>query len=315
MTGVRLSSVVAVAIALGSMAAGPRAQQPVFKSAVDAVQVDVLVTRGGRPVAGLTAADFELRDSGVVQQVEVAALEDVPLRLLLVLDMSDSVQGEPLRQLKDAAHAAVATLRPVDRAALITFSNVVQLRVPFSGDTPIVQKAIDDVEAGGSTSLHDVAFAALAMRETVDGRMLVLIFTDGIDMASWLNPVTVIERARRSDVVVDGVLLKPGENQTRDARQPLPIRPSALRSLFFEEPQLFRQEFLGALADETGGELIVANAAGDLRATFLKIVAEFKTRYVLSYSPKNVPPSWWYPLDVKLKDKKGDIRARRGYLR
>lgn len=72
------------------------AGQARFRSGTDAVLVDVEVTSGGRPVAGLTAADFELTDSGVVQQVNVMSFADVPVSLLLVLDTSSSVDGERL---------------------------------------------------------------------------------------------------------------------------------------------------------------------------------------------------------------------------
>lgn len=294
-------------------------QQTVFRTRVDAVRVDVLVTRGGRPVGGLTAADFDLRDNGVGQQIEAVALEDVPLNLLIALDMSTSMAGEPLRHLKDAAHAAVASLGANDRASVLTFSHMVQKRIPWSADTAAVGGAIDSLEAGGSTSLTDAAFAVLALREGVDGRMLVLLFTDGLDTTSWLDPLAVIEAAKRSDLVVVPVRLDspanrpagPGGVHTLQAITP----PAVIRQWFEQDPQLLRQEFLPALADETGGELIVASQSHDLRAVFVKIVSEFKTRYVLTYSPQNVPPSGWHPLDVRLKNKRGDVRARRGYMR
>jgi VWFA-related protein len=294
-------------------------QQTVFRTRVDAVRVDVLVTRGGRPVAGLTAADFDLRDNGVGQQIEAVALEDVPLNLLIALDMSTSMAGEPLRHLKDAAHAAAASLGANDRASVLTFSHMVQKRIPWSADTAAIGGAIDSLEAGGSTSLTDAAFAALALREGVDGRMLVLLFTDGLDTASWLDPLAVIGAAKRSDLVVVPVRLDSPANRPAGPGGVRTLQaitlPAVIRQWFEQDPQLLRQEFLPALADETGGDLIVASQSRDLRAVFVKIVAAFKTRYVLTYSPQNVPPSGWHPLDVRLKNKRGDVRARRGYMR
>ncbi len=308
----------AALVALVAMLVPP---QTVFRSGVDAVRVDVLVTRGGRPVAGLTASDFELRDSGVRQQIEAVALEDVPLHLLLALDMSASMAGEPLRHLKEAAHAAVGSLGANDRVSLLAFSHVVQKRMSWSGNAATIGGVIDSLEAGGSTSLTDAAFAALAMRESVDGRMLLLLFTDGLDTASWLDPLAVVDAAKRTDLVVDAVRLDSPANQTNQRRGNLLPRdtPAMVQNTmyrwFLEEPRLFRQQFLPTLADETGGELIVASQSRDLRGVFVKIVSEFKTRYVLTYSPQNVPPSGWHPLEVKLTDKKGEVRARRGYTR
>jgi VWFA-related protein len=293
----------------------PAAQQPTFRARVDAVRVDVLVTHGARPVSGLTTADFDLRDSGVSQQIEAIALEDVPLHLLLVLDTSSSVSGEPLRHLKEAAHAAVASLRPNDRVALMTFSHAVTAQTSWSADLAAIRQRIDGAEAGGSTSLTDAAFAALTVRPIAEGRMLVLLFTDGLDTASWLDPIAVIEQARRSDLVFDAVRLDAPISPADFRRLRRSGPPMSLRKWFSEEPHLFRAEFLPALAEETGGDLVVANRSSDLRSVFLNIVSAFKTRYVLTYSPKDVPASGWHPIDVRLKNKKGDVRARRGYVR
>ena len=306
----------AALVALVAMLVPP---QTVFRTRVDAVRVDVLVTRGSRPVAGLTAADFELRDSGVLQQVEAVALEEVPLNLLLALDVSGSMADEPMNHLKEAAHAAVASLSASDRASVLTFSHVVQQRIPWSADIAAIRRAIDSLEGIGSTSLTDAAFAALTMREGVDGRMLVLLFTDGVDTASWLDPLAVIDAAKRSDLVVVAVWLDSPANRTGtkgilgDYIKAVP--PATVRDWFEHEPQLLREDFLPTLADQTGGDVIVASQSRDLQAVFLKIVAEFKTRYVLTYSPQNVAPSGWHPIEVRLKDKRGEVRARRGYTR
>lgn len=301
--------------ALVMLAACAAAQPPFFKARVDAVRVDVLVTRGGKPVAGLTTADFELRDSGVPQQIDVLSLEEVPLHLLLALDTSSSLNGQPIEHLKAAARAAVASLRPDDRAALVTFSHAVQKKVPWSADTAAIRTAIDGVTSAGATALTDAAFAALGLREAVEGRMLALLFSDGFDTASWLDPLAVIEQARRSDLVIDAVSLSMVPEAVTAFRRRPGVTPADVRRWFLAEPQLFRTEFLGALADETGGEVVVANRSSDLQAVFVKIVSTFKTRYVLTYSPNNVAPSGWHPIEVRLKNKKGDLRARRGYTR
>jgi VWFA-related protein len=292
-------------------------EQPVFRAGVDAVRVDVLVLRSGRPVGGLTTRDFELRDDGVVQEIDVLALEEVPLNLMLVLDTSFSVRGAPLSHLKDAAHAAVSVLGPSDRAALITFSHLIERRMPFSSDAASIHAAIDAVEAEGSTALTDATFAALEQQPDGIGRTLVLVFTDGIDTASWLGPLTVIDHARRSDAVVNAVLLETEDRAVVFRRRTRGLQPSAAqrRRWFLEEPDLFREEFLPAIADETGGDFLVANRGDDLRAAFVRIVSSFKSRYVLTFTPRGVPSHGWHPLDVRVKNTKADVRARRGYMR
>ena len=104
--------VIAVVVLSAATVARPAAQR--FKTTAEAVRVDVLVTEGNRPVAGLTAADFDLEDRGVTQRIDSIAFEDVPLSVMIALDTSDSVQGPALEDLRDAASAATRLLRSTD---------------------------------------------------------------------------------------------------------------------------------------------------------------------------------------------------------
>src|SRR5439155_10776055 len=81
--------------------------QPSFSSKVEAVRVDVLVTErdGGSAILGLGPSDFEVLDNGVPQQVDLVSFEQIPLNVILVLDMSDSVAGERLDHLRGAGAA------------------------------------------------------------------------------------------------------------------------------------------------------------------------------------------------------------------
>ena len=115
-----------------SWRAGPPQQR--FRSGVDAVRVDVLVTDGHRPVGGLTAEDFELTDSGVPQRIEAVGIGGVPLSVMLGLDTSESVWGQPLQHLKEAASAVIGLLTPNDRAAVLTFAGAPQLRTGWTSD-------------------------------------------------------------------------------------------------------------------------------------------------------------------------------------
>ena len=139
-------------------------QAPRFRVKGDAVQVDVSVVRGRRPVAGLTAANFELRDSGVVQQVKAVTLEDVPLHLVLVLDTSGSVRGAKLAELQEATVAAIGSLGPDDGATLLTFSQSVARHADASADRSGAAGAIAAAAAGGWTSVHDALLHALVLR-------------------------------------------------------------------------------------------------------------------------------------------------------
>jgi Ca-activated chloride channel homolog len=284
-----------------------------FRVGVDAVRVDALVTDGNRPVGGLTADDFELRDSGVRQRVEAVDLGGVPLSVMLALDTSVSVWGNPLQNLKEAASAVVALLTPDDRAAVLTFSGALQLKTSWTSDRAQLDGAIASARATGATSLHDAAYAALTVRDDRPGRALVLIFSDGADTSSWLSGQSVLEVARRNDAVVYSVGLRQDDGPRPGYRidfmsgvQP-PI-PNVTRPLLLEP-------FLSGLAQETGGKYIDAERSGQLREAFVAIVKEFRSRYLLTYTPQGVDTRGWHPLDVRLKGKTGKVTARRGYLR
>ena len=292
--------VIALAAVLASVQ--PQEQSPRFRSSADAVRVDVQVRQGNKPVAGLTAADFELRDSNVVQQIQAVSIEDVPVTLMLALDTSRSVEGTMLERLKAAALAAVAALRPDDQAALLTFSQRIQRPAAVTRDRSVLQAAIGRMKADGSTSMRDAIFAATALREHAPGRVVLLVFTDGMDTTSWLEPRAVVSAALRSDMVIYAV--STGPTATRDQK-----------SWYEEEPELFPTAFLEDLTDRTGGELMSVKESDDLAPTFAKIVSDFKSRYLLTYAPAKVAPGGWHPIAVKLKNRRGDVTARRGYWR
>ena len=287
-----------------------QAAPPRFRSGVEVVRVNVLVTDGNRPVAGLTAADFELRDSRVVQQVESATLTDIPVSMSLVLDTSESVKGDTLAQLKEAAYAALDQLAAPDRVSLLTFHSSVDLQADWAPPSPAVRSAVEQAQAGGGTALYDAAFSALTMTDSSEGnRELVLLFSDGADTASWLPQSSVLERARRAEPVVYSVMLGTPANRS------LLYGRSGIELLERQVPLTVVPPFLSELSSVTGGNTFVAESAGSLRRVFARIVTEFRTRYLLTYTPRGVDAGGWHPIEVKLKNKKGKVTARRGYSR
>jgi Ca-activated chloride channel family protein len=308
----RLASAVAVA-ACWLLAPPPALRGQSFRAGVDAVSVDVLVTDRGRPIPGLTAADFELRDNRVLQQITAVKVEEVPVTLALVLDVSESVQGEPLVELRLAVDAAVGALSTRDRATLVTFSQEVTQAVKVTGDFDEVRAAARRVEARGATALYDATLAGLLLRPRIDGRTLMLVFSDGDDTVSWIDPRAVLAAAGRSDVVVYGVALQRPTQRFYDAAAARQDRLE--REWFRQHPRAYGRQFLQLLTAETGGALLQAERTRQLRETFARVVDEFKSRYVLMYTPSGVAPDGWHALDVRLKGREGRVTARRGYLR
>ena len=174
-----------------------------------------------------------------------------------------------------------------------------------------MRTAIQEVEAGGSTSLFDAVFTAFTLRDTAPGRRnLIVLFSDGADTSSWLPEHAVFDKARRTDTVVYSATLgSRAPNGALQFRSGIQLRDAPQLRLVESKP------FLEELAETTGGSAFVARGADGLRATFTGIVTEFRSRYLLTYTPEGVGGAGWHPIEVKLKTKKGRITARRGYDR
>jgi Ca-activated chloride channel family protein len=295
---------------VGALIALAALQSPQFRAGVEAVRVDALVVDGRKPVTGLTAEDFQLRDNGIVQRIDSVAISDVPISMMIALDTSQSVAGRILRELKEGVSDAVAALRPVDRAALISFSSDVRLTMDWAGTAEGVPNALSHLRAAGSTSLWDATFTALTFSDDTPAiRRLVLIFSDGEDTSSWLARASVLEKARRTDAVVYGVEIRDASTRHVSTLQ----NRSGIES--FENVLPDDTPFLEEVADVTGGSRFRTTDAADLRKAFSKILTEFRTRYLITYTAQGVDQAGWHALDVKLKTKHGKVSARRGYMR
>jgi hypothetical protein len=249
-----------VSLWLAAQTSGPPV--PRFETRVEVVKVSVRVEGTDGPILGLRAADFEVRDNGVLQVLEAAmseGAEGLPLSVILAFDVSgsmnfdvsESVKGRRMVALKRAAHALVDGLRPGDQAALLTFSTMLRLRQPL----------------------------------TVPGRVVAVVFTDGQENMSWLRQGDVLDAAKRSEVVVYGVRVG-----GRDSG------------------------FLDGVASTTGGRRLQAETPKGLQQAFLEILREFRTRYLLRYTPQGIKREGWHSLDVRVKGQWAKVLARKGYL-
>src|SRR6185436_6107571 len=113
------------------------------------------------------------------QTVDLAIFETLPLNMTLALDHSKSVTGERLAQLQDAARTALRSLEPRDQAALVTFSQRVDLQQPLTHDAGAVMAAVGFAQPGGQTSLFDGVYAGLLAGVNDPSRSLLLVFSDG----------------------------------------------------------------------------------------------------------------------------------------
>jgi Ca-activated chloride channel family protein len=274
--------VVAGLLAVVHAPASLRAQQPTFAARVESVRVDVEVTRNGRPVEGLTAADFEIRDNGRRQAVELISPGSLPLAVVLALDMSGSLRPEQRAALQAACARVAGLMRPDDRAALLTFTHRVRLRMPFGGAFPSLASVLAQPDEGGDTALVDAVHAATLLTMNEPGRPLVIVFSDGLDTASFLSAEAAVDTARRSGASVYLV------TTTRAAGT------------------------LDAMPEGTGGDVIREPDVDRIAVRFADILEGFRSRYLLSFTPSGPRPPGWHRLDVKVRGG-GKVRARAGY--
>jgi VWFA-related protein len=132
----------------------------------------------------------------------------------------------------------------------------------------------------------DGAYVALMATLAQTGRSLVVVCTDGYDTSSWLKPEEVLESAKRSNAVVYAVT-------AAQSRRRSPLKD---------------------LTDATGGHMLEVTSSGDLRGAFQKILQDFRSRYILAYSPKGVSTEGFHRLDVRVKRRGLTVKARPGYI-
>lgn len=261
----------------------------VFRGQAELVRLDVSVTRGETPVGGLTAADFVVTDNGVEQEVESLTAERAPLRVQIAFDASGSVGGRRLRSLLAAVDRVFGELRPGDRVGVMTFSQRLQVRVPMTDDLAAARAALARVATDGQTALRDAVALSLTLAEGQETRGLVLLFTDGVDNASWISDEGVVEFARRADAILHVV--------TVDSR------------LTFEPNPLIER-----LVQATGGREFKASSEDDLARLALAGFGEMRSRYLLTYVPKGPTRPGWHEVRVRLRSRDGTIKARPGYF-
>ena len=247
--------------------------------------MDVLVMRGRAPVTNLTAADFEVSDNGVLQNVELVESADIPVNVVLAIDKSSSLTGTGRRDLMTASNALLDALKPADRAALVTFSHAVMPQVLPTADLTAIRAELGRLEPTGRTSVMDAVYVALVGTLAEPGRSLVIVCTDGGDTSSWLRVDDVLDSAKRASAVIYAVTAKelPGHSSLQD------------------------------LTEVTGGHMIRAESK-DLRETFQHILQDFRSRYVLTYVPAGVASGGFHRLDVRVKRQGTSVTARPGYI-
>jgi len=292
---------------LAAIPAGAVSQQeprPTFRAGADVVAVEASVQRNKRPVTGLKTSDFELLDNGVAQQISDLSYERLPIDVTVVLDVSASVTGDVLDQLRQSVRQLEADLGPRDRLKLVTFNMQIRRLADFAARPAAADAAFASLSGRGSSAIFDAVAVQLASPAVEGRRQLIVLFTDGQDSSSISDPDVLFDVARRTTATVAIVLASTAPE--RDNASPFGRAPG--------RPPITVGRMYDQLASETGGRVVPTTAGENLASTFRRTLADFRASYVLYFTPQGVAPSGSHTIEVRVKQDDTDVRARRGYI-
>jgi Ca-activated chloride channel family protein len=292
----------ALAAALVTTLAGqqPPAQpnqpdQPVFRSSVRTVSVYATVLdKSGRLVPDLQKEDFIVLDEGKPVELTLFSNEPQPFTAVVMLDTSASMTAN-LELLNQAAEQFLLRLSPEDRARVGAFNDKIQLSDAFTNDRDALIDDLNELQFGNPTRLNDAIAASLDAFEKVDGRRVILMFSDGEDTASKVGFRTVLDRARNEEVMVYAI---------------------GLESEFFNGMRVQRSRpsrDLRKIAEETGGGYFELDKTADLAPTFTRVAQELRSQYLLGFTPAALDGKP-HKLEVRVKRPGLNARARKTYV-
>jgi Ca-activated chloride channel homolog len=237
---------------------------------VNLVLMDATVkTKDGQIMANLKKDDFEVREDGVVQKLDVFNRDELPLDVALVLDLSDSI--EPfLAPLREAATIALSALKPNDQVALFTFATDAELRMALTKDKNKIADQITTFDARGATNINDGIFVAAEylLKTPPTGRRVIILISDDVGTdAGGQGTRDIVTEVIAADTVLYNLKI-PGYNP------PGTLMHSAMT------PGLVN---IGKVMEATGGELFDVRNVANLDAAFSALIQRIKTRYTLGY--------------------------------
>jgi Ca-activated chloride channel homolog len=281
-------------------AAVPAAAQQTFRSEVDLIHFSVVVTdKQGVPINGLTADDFDVKESGKPQTIKFFAEGDPvnapPLHIGFLLDTSGSMEED----IKDVRTAAVKFLNAMEGAVditLVDFDTEVRVARYMSGEYQRLIERIRARKPDGYTALYDALGVYLDGADGQTGQKVLIMYTDGGDTRSALNQKDVIDLLRASDVTVYvvGYLEHQGSGATAQRQQ------------------------LDRFAVMTGGQAFFPVSTKEIDKMYEKIQHEIAARYSIGYTSTDERTNGaWRRVDIRLKRpdlKNARLRTRDGYF-
>jgi VWFA-related protein len=285
-------------------------EQPAFRADVALVHIDAEVTDGTRIATGFHKEDFLITDNRVTQKIQFFAQDEESLDLILLFDVSGSMQPS-VAKVAASAHTALAELRAGDRIAVMTFNSRSRLIADFTDDRDSVVRSVNSVVdgrfGGGTRILAAVDQAAEHFRgqPKTQRRRAVVIVTDDFGQRSR-RPGTVIAKLWEADALLSGLIVRSAAGTAM-----------ATASAVMNPMVLAMHEGIGGVVEKTGGDVLKEDDPGE---TFREMMRRLRLRYSLYYAMPQGKPGEKREVKVELSKEAlarvphGRVRARKGYV-
>lgn len=278
-----------------------------FRTGVASVRVDAQVSEGPRVLGGLTQSDFLIYDNNARQEISYFGWEREPVTLLLVLDVSGSM-NRYLEQIAAASREALKNLKPGDQVGIQVFARNSKVSLEFTSErgeiSQHIKNAIGDRDLGSGTQINFALIDAakyFTEKAPATGRRAVLILTDNLGVNYQSPDVAAIRALQDANIVCNAIVVGKARRPDRESR---------FKNPDFTLPNVF------TIAEETGGDVVKSNEAGQ---AFAEILDRMRSRYSIHYSSPGGAIGSYREIRVelsplaKMKYPSGIVRYRKGY--
>ena len=266
----------------------------------EVTRVNMLFTvtdRKGRFVTDLGRNDFQVFENKKPQEIlEFTAETDLPLRLAVLVDTSNSIRDRFHFQQEAASNFINSVMRPQDKAIVVSFDTSAELVADMTSDTHILENAVRNLRPGGGTSLYDAIYFACKDKLMLDQplykfRRAMIILSDGEDNDSRYSREQALEMAQRADTVIYSISTNITHIETDG------------------------DKVMRYFADQTGGASFFPFEAKDLNQSFENVANELRHQYNLFYRPEPLNNDGKYhPVAIRVRGHRDlQVRARKGY--
>ena len=248
------------------------------------VRVNASVTdRNGRAIAGMRDSDFSVYEDGAERKVMNVTLATEPFNLVLLLDVSGSVE-ERIDFIRKAARDFLNTASPQDRISIIAFHDDIKIISDFTTDRRLLSQKLDELDAGGATALYDaLAYTLVDTLKPLRGeRTAIVIMSDGDENKSFVPFPAILEATIESGALIYPLYVPSGLIPEASVPQPS-ITVDPMRTKYLTITTRAAEEGQ-KLADVSGGVFYSIKRIEDLQKAYDDVVGQLRTAYTITYS-------------------------------